>query len=63
MMGSTVTMNVRELYFEHQDLMRINSEPMFDHLHRMLQEIKANVVSVPTSLGGGAHGYIGIILF
>lgn len=31
-------------------------------MHKMLLELKPNCRSVPCSLGGGAHGYAGIIL-
>ena len=52
----------RDLYFEHKNLTRISSEPTFATLHQLLLELKANAVSVPSTLGGGAHGFIGIIL-
>jgi len=56
-------MNVRKLYFENQDLTRIKGEPTFKYLHKMLQDITANKGSVPTSLGGWAYDYIGLIFF
>ena len=54
--------NYRDLYFEHKVLTRINGEPNFGSLHHLLMQLKANAVSVPTTLGGGSHGFIGIIL-
>ena len=54
--------NYRELYFEHKLLKRINGEPNFFSLHYLLIELKANAGSVPTTLGGGAHGFIGMII-
>ena len=54
--------NVRELYFEHKTLSPIHGEPVFDSLHAMLLQVKANLSSAPCALGGGAHGYSGAIL-
>ena len=51
-----------KLYFEHKEIPRIQGEPAFPSLHDMLRRMKANASSVPTSLGGGAHGYVGILL-
>ena len=42
--------------------MVIHGEPYFDGLHTMLQQVKANMSSVPSNLGGVAHGYAGAIL-
>ena len=54
--------NVRELFFEYKQLTRIHGEPKFSTLHGMHLECKANLSSVPCTLGGGAHGYSGILL-
>ena len=56
------TANVRELYFEQQDLTRINGKPTFAVIHNMVLQLKSNTVSVLCTLGGGAYRYIGIIL-
>ena len=61
-MSTRSSTNVRDLYFEFKELTPIVGEPEFDGLHQMLLEIKANLSSVPSTLGGGAHGYAGIIL-
>ena len=61
-MSTRATTNVRENYFEHKDLSRIVGEPVFESLHHMLLQVKANLSSVPSTLGGGAHGYAGAIL-
>ena len=57
------TTHYRNLYFEHNNLTRISGEPTFASLHNILLELKANAVSVPSQLGGGAHSFIGIVLF
>ena len=56
------TANVRELYFEHQDLIRINGVPTFAALHNMFLQLKANAVSVTCMLSKGTCGHIGTIL-
>ena len=61
MMSGTTT-NMRKIYCEHKDLSRIPDKLWFASLHKTLLEIKANSSSVPWNLGGGAHGYTGIIL-
>ena len=61
MLSSSLT-DYRDLYFEHKNLTRISGEPTFVMLHQLLLELKANAVSVPSTLGGGAHGFIGINL-
>ena len=61
MLSSSLT-NYRDLHFEHKNLKRISGEPTFATLHQLLLELKANTVSVPSTLGGGGHVFIGIIL-
>ena len=59
--SSNIT-HYRDFYFEHKNLTRISGEPTFASLHKVLLEFKADVVSVPSQLGGGDHGFIVIIL-
>ena len=54
--------NYKDLYFEYKVLTRINGEPDFASLHHLLLQLKANAISVPCHIGGGAHGFVGIIL-
>ena len=61
-MISSKTTHYRDLYFEHKHLTRISGKPNFSSLHKILLEIKANAVSVPSTLGGGAHDFIRIVL-
>ena len=61
-MMSSNTNHHRDLYFEHKKLKRISGEPIFAIPHKILLELKATAVSVPSQLGGGFHGFIGIIL-
>ena len=59
MTSSTTTMNVYILYFEHKDLYRISGGPTFATLHHILLQLNTNEGSIPSELGGCAHGYIG----
>ena len=52
----------KELFFEYKILPEIEGEPAFNYLHYLLQLIKANACSVPCTLGGENHGYVGILL-
>ena len=58
----TSNIDFKELYFEHKDVPRIVGEPSFSSLHDLLRRLKANASSVPCTLGGGAHGYVGTLL-
>jgi hypothetical protein len=40
----------------------IRGLPTFETLHALRQDLQFNAASVPTTLGGGAHGYLGLIL-
>ena len=55
---NTSNINLKDLYFEYKVLPRIVGEPTFDSLHEMLKQLKANAAAVPCTLGGGANGYL-----
>ena len=61
-MTMTSNTDFRELYFEHKHMEKILAEPSFASLHYLLLRLKANASSVPYTLGGGAHGYVGMLL-
>ena len=61
-MTMTSNTDFRELYFEHKHMEKILAEPSFTSLHYLLRRLKANASSVPCTLGGGAHGYVGMLL-
>ena len=41
---------------------KIAGEPNYESLKNLKDELKANAASIPTTLGGGTHGYLGLIL-
>ena len=54
--------SVKDTYFQHKVLSRIHGTPTYETLHMILTELKANASSVPTTLGGGLHGHLGLLL-
>ena len=59
---SSSSTNYRETVFAHHDLTRIHGEPTFSALKLLTREVKANAMAVHSTLGGGAHGHIGLVL-
>ena len=51
-----------EKYFEHKDLDRVRGKPTIDTIVRVLNQLKRNAQCVPTTLFGGNHGYLALIV-
>ena len=49
-------------YFEHPTLSKIHGEPNFVMLRKLKTELMQNASSVPSDLGGGANGHLGLLL-
>ena len=58
----TSNTDFKELFFEHKILSKIEGEPTFTTLHSLLQLLKENACSVQCTLGGGMHGYVGMLV-
>ena len=58
----TSSVNYKDSYFEHPVLITIRGETTYETLHHLKNELKSNASSVPTTLGGGNHGYLGMVL-
>ena len=41
---------------------KITGEPNYESLKNLKDQLKANAASIPTTLGGGNHGYLSLIL-
>ena len=54
--------SVNDTYFQHKLLTKIHGAPSYDSLQNLLIELKANAGSVPTTLGGGHHGHLSLIV-
>ena len=50
------------LYFKYKIPNPIHGEPSYKSLKRLKTELRANASSVDTDLGGGDHGYLGLVL-
>ena len=48
--------------FPHPITTAIHGKPTFTTLYKLKKEIMANAASVPSTLGGGQHGHLGLIL-
>ena len=54
--------NYKETYFQYKELTKIHGEPNYDSIRRLHNQIKANAASVPSNLGGGQFGHMGLVL-
>jgi hypothetical protein len=59
---STSLPSVNDTYFQHKVLTRVHGQPTYETLQTLATEIKANASSVPSTLGGGQYGHLGLIL-
>jgi len=41
---------------------KIEAEPSFDSITELARVLKANAASVPSTLGGGGNGYLGMVV-
>ena len=61
-MISISNINFRDIYFENKHLARIVGKHLFAALHLFLLQLKVSARYVPSTLGGGQHSYVEIIL-
>eukprot|EP00957_Ditylum_brightwellii_P052985 4017362-Ditylum_brightwellii.AAC.1 len=47
--------------FVTKTLNRLEGEPIYETITKLKQEIFANSAVVPTTLGGGQHGHVGLV--
>ena len=62
MSGRTSVPNYQETLFDYTDLTPIIGEPTYETLRVRYNQIKNNARSIHTSLGGGQHGHLGLVL-
>ena len=48
--------------FPHKQLPRCDGEPNYEAIHEIMMAMYANAGAIPTTLGGGAHGHIRLIM-
>ena len=49
-------------YFPYPTPTKIEGEPTYKSLHTLQKELRANASSIDSDLGGGDHGYLGLVL-
>ena len=54
--------SVQDTYFQHKVLTKVHGQPVYESLQHLATEIKANASSVPSTLGGGLYGHLGLIV-
>ena len=54
--------SVNDTYFQHKLLTKIHGQPSYESLQTVSTELKANASLVPSTLGGGQHGHLGLLL-
>ena len=57
-----INTRIPNVYFQHKVLTRVHGKPHFESLKILLDELKANASSVPSTLGGGMYGHLGLII-
>eukprot|EP00957_Ditylum_brightwellii_P098705 7518886-Ditylum_brightwellii.AAC.1 len=48
--------------FPHPMLQRVKGEPHYAAINTLMQQLYENAATIPSSLGGGAHGHIGLVV-
>ena len=51
-----------KIYLEFPNLTKIHGEPTFNSIKTLHNELKTNSQTVPSNLGGGTHGHLGLVL-
>ena len=54
--------NLKQTFFDYPELSKISVNTNLGSLMTLRNELKANAQSVTTTLGGGANGYLGLVL-
>ena len=59
---TTSRVDYASTYFPYKTPTPIQGEPTYKTLKRLKNELRANASSVDTDLGGGDHGFLGLVL-
>ena len=59
---TTTRIDYAATYFPYSSPTPIRGEPTYKSLKKLQRELKANASSVDSDLGGGDHGYLGLVL-
>jgi hypothetical protein len=61
-MMSTSIPRVKDTYFQHTVLTKIQGRPSYESLQLLAKQLKANAACVPSTLGGGIYGHLGLVI-
>jgi hypothetical protein len=59
---SALTVDAIVAKFPNKTLPKIEGEPNYESINEMVQQLYGNAATLATTLGGGAHGHVGIIM-
>ena len=59
---TTTRVDYASTYFPYKSPTPIQGEPTYKTLKRLKNELRANASSIDSNLGGGDHGYLGLVL-
>ena len=62
MMRYNTAVNYIDMYFEYKELTKIHGEPNYESIKCLHLQIKTNAGSVPSNLGGGNFGHLGLVV-
>jgi hypothetical protein len=62
MLSSRTVPNVKDTHFRHTVLTKVTGPPSYETIKNLHDEVKANAASVPSTLGGGLYGHLGMLL-
>ena len=61
-MAASTPVDYIQTYFKFQSLTRSVGKPTYESIKAVKEELKANAASVYTNRGGGAHGYLALVI-
>ena len=56
------TVDYKNTVFEKPELTHVHGEPTMANLLTLRNELRANAQAVSTTLGGGRHGHLGLVM-
>ena len=62
MTNSTSLPDYKAKYFEFKELDKIHGKPTLEKIIKLVRQLKTNAQTVPTTLGGGNHGYLALVM-
>ena len=61
-MTSIITIYYVSVFFSHKTVAKIAGQPTFKTLKQIQKQIEENVATVTSSLGGGLHGHLSLVI-